>query len=401
MKTTRWKMGGALAVALAASACGDDLISAEREQFLAVCGENQRPGTACTWLGVPGQDGFTPDGAHRLDTMVSMSMDILFHSSGEVWFHDWNNHLVRRVLLDDTVETMVGWTDPIFPGDGVPGDPGAEKRPGGAPGVEVRLNHPTDFAEDADGTVLLMAWHNHKLRRIDPETGTVTIDCGGGGGFAGDGGPAEQALFKQPNKLARAADGTLYITDQQNQRVRRIAPDGVISTVAGNGTAGFAGDGGPATEAMIACEIGSNPAPTCGVAVDGERLYISDTLNHRIRVVDLETGIIDTLAGDGEPGYAGDGGAAAAARFSYPQDLEIGPDGDLYIADTNNSVIRAIDLDSGTVRTVAGTGELGLGEEGLPARQTALRRPWGVEFDPDGNLYIMDSLNHRIVKVLR
>ena len=395
-------LGGGLAVTLALGGCGDDLESERMERFRAVCGENQARGTACTWLGLPGQEGFNGDGLHRLDTQISMSMDMLFHSSGAIWFIDWNNHLVRRVLADDTVETVVGWTNPIFPGDGIPGDPDAEKRPGGAPGLEVRLNHPTDFAEDEGGDVLLMAWHNHKLRRIAPDTGTVTIDCGAGAGYAGDGGPASQAIFKQPNKLARGEDGSLYITDQQNQRVRRIGPDGVITTVVGNGTAGFAGDGGPATDAMIACEVGSNPEPTCGVAVQGDTLFVADTLNHRIRVVDLQTGIIETLAGSGEGDYAGDGGPAVAASLNRPQDMEIGPDGDLYFADTDNGVIRAIDLTSGEIRTVAGTGRHEYdGLEGAPARMTSLWRPWAIEFDPDGNLFIMDSLNHRIVKVLR
>jgi serine/threonine-protein kinase len=398
----RYALLGAL---VALGACGDDL------EDDGPC-RDPEPGTACTWLGqrtadpaapggYRGVEGFTPDGAHRLKARVSTSMDMLFHSSGEVWFHDWNNHLVRRVRRDDTVETVVGWNDPIFPGDGVPGNLAAEHTDEGAPGTEVQLNHPTDFAEDESGDVLLMAWHNHKLRRIDPDTGYVRIECGAGAGYAGDGGPAELAVFKQPNKLARGTDGTLYITDQQNQRVRRIDPAGIITTVAGSGTAGFSGDGGQAIEAQIACEVGSNPEPTCGVAVDGDRLYISDTLNHRIRVVDLETGIIDTLAGTGEPGFAGDGGPATAALLDAPMDLEIGPDGDLYFTDTYASVVRAIHLESGEIRTVVGTGELGLNEEGLPARQTMLRRPWGIEFDPDGNLYVLDSLNHRIVKVTK
>jgi sugar lactone lactonase YvrE len=118
-------------------------------------------------------------------------------------------------------------------------------------------------------------------------------------------------------------------------------------------------------------------------------------------VVDLslEVPTIDTLAGTGEPGNTGDDGPAAEATLNEPRDLEIGPDGDLYIADTDNNVIRAIDLETGEIRRVAGTGELGLGEEGLPALETKLRRPFGIEFDGDGNLYIMDSLNSRVLKV--
>jgi PQQ-like domain len=363
--------------------------------------DDQQPGTACTWLGLPGEEGFNGDGLHRLETKVYWTMDMLWASDGTAWFHDWNNHLVRRVLPDDTVETLVGWTEPIFPGDGVPGSPDAELGQDGAPGTDVRLNHPTDFAEMPDGSVLVMAWHNHKLRHVDPETGGVKIVCGRGAGFTGDGGPAAEALFRQPKSLVVDQAGNMYIGDQQNFRVRRIDADGVITTIAGNGEQGFAGDGGPATEASLNWEAGDNPEPSGGLAVAGGVLYIADSLNHRIRAVDLESGTIETIAGTGDQGAAGDGGPALDAQLYNPRDIEIGPDGDLYIADTDNSTVRAIDLDSGDIRRVAGTGELGLDEEdGLPALETTLARPFGVEFDPDGNLFIMDTINSRILKVL-
>jgi DNA-binding beta-propeller fold protein YncE len=118
-------------------------------------------------------------------------------------------------------------------------------------------------------------------------------------------------------------------------------------------------------------------------------------------VVDLETGVIETLAGTGEAGLSGDGGPAALARLDQPRGLEIGPEGDLYVADTNNHVVRAIDLEAGVIRRVAGTGELGLSDDGVPALDSKLRRPFGIEFDPAGNLYVMDTLNSRIVKVAR
>src|SRR5690606_25034816 len=124
--------------------------------------------------------------------------------------------------------------------------------------------------------------------------------------------------------------------------------------------------------------------------------------SHRIRVIDLEAGTIDAFAGTGEPGYSGDGGDALDAQLYSPRDLEIGPDGDLYVADTDNGSIRAINLDTGKIRTVAGTGEIGLDDsDGRPATETKLRRPFAMSFDADGNLYVMDSLNHRILKVTK
>jgi len=358
------------------------------------------PGQACTWLGLAGTFGFNGDGHERLDTEVYWTMDMLFASDGTPWFIDWNNHIVRRILADGKIETVLGWIDPIFPGDG--GGAGAEKTEEGAVGTEVQLNHPTDLAEAPDGAIMVMAWHNHKLRRIDPATGHVRIVAGGGAGFAGDEGPMTKALFKQPRALEIAPSGDMYILDQQNFRIRHVDPDGNISTIAGNGTQGYDGDGGPALEAMLNFEAGSNPEPSGGLALADGKLYFSDTLSNRIRVVDLETGIIDTLAGTGEAGYDGDGGPAADALLSFPRDLEIGPEGDLYVADTDNSRVRAIDLESGEIRTVVGTGELGLdAEEGLPAIQTKLARPFGLTFDPDGNLYVSDTINSRILRVAR
>jgi len=157
-----------------------------------------------------------------------------------------------------------------------------------------------------------------------------------------------------------------------------------------------------ATMAMLGFEAGSNPEPSGGLVISGRNLYIADTLNHRIRVVDLDTGMIDTFAGTGTEGFSGDGGPAAQAEINHPRDLEIGPEGDLYIADTDNSRIRAINLTDGNIRTVAGTGQLGLDpDEGRLATDTALARPFAIEFDPDGNLYISDTINSRIVRVAR
>jgi DNA-binding beta-propeller fold protein YncE len=290
---------------------------------------------------------------------------------------------------------MVGWTDPPFPGDGPLGGIPAD----GAPGADWQLNHPTNLLLSPEGSVVLVAWHNHKILTIDPDTGYVTVVCGGGAGFAGDGGPAEEALFKQLNDATYDEEGNLYILDQQNQRIRRIDTSGMIDTIAGDGTIGEGGDGGPALEAQFSWAVGSNPNPSGGLVYHDGRLYVSDTEVDRVRVIDLETGIIDAFAGTGEEGYGGDGGPAVDARLNGPRDLEIGPDGDLYFVETDNGVVRAVDLDTGVIRTVVGTGELGLGEERLPATETMLRRPFGIAFDAEGDLYVMDSLNNRVVKV--
>jgi len=377
------------------------------------CGDNidgkpapceDQSGHACTWAGKSGVFGFNGDGLHRLETELYWTMDIRFASNGTVWLIDWNNHLVRRID-DDIVTTVVGWVDPIFPGDGLSGP--SERMPAGVVGTDVKLNHPTDLTEAEDGKILVMAWHNHKLREIDPANNHVRIVAGGGAGFAGDGmlvtDVAPLSIFKQPKGLERAPNGDLYILDQQNFRIRKIEKaTGMMSTVAGNGMQGSDGDGGPALSAKLNFEAGSNPEPSGGLALKGSTLFIADTLSNRIRAVNLDTGTIDTIAGTGDEGFSGDGGPAISARLAHPRDLEIGPDGDLYIADTDNNRIRAISLSTATsnIRTVAGSGVLGLDEtDGLLATETKLARPFGIEFSPDGDLYISDTINSRILKV--
>lgn len=360
------------------------------------CRELQ-PGHACTWIGSKTEEGYNGDGKHRLETLVNQPQDLLFMPDGTAWFTDFNNFLIRRVLADDTIETMVGSTDPVFPGDG----PFGGITPGGAEGSDWLLNHPTNMLLQPDGKVLVVAWHNHKLLTVDPETGFVQVVCGGGAGFAGDGKEAGPAtLFRQVNDASIDEAGNIYVLDQQNGRIRMIDAGGVITTIAGDGTVGYSGDGGPALMAQFSWARGSNPNPSGGLLYHEGKLYISDTEADVIRVMDLATGMLDAFAGTGEEGGAGDDGPALAAQLNGPRDLEIGPDGDLYFADTDNAKVRAIDLEAGVIRTVVGTGELGLDDaEGLEATRTRLRRPFGIAFDPDGNLYVMDTLNSRIVKV--
>ena len=356
-------------------------------------------GHACTWVGTKDEEGFNGDGHHRSETLINQPQDLLFLPDGTAWFTDFNNFLIRRIHPDGTIETMVGSLDPLFPGDG----PFDGVPAGGADGLSWLLNHPTNLLLLPDGDILVVAWHNHKLLKVDSKTGFVKVLCGTGAGFAGDGAMAgAMTLFKQVNDATIDEAGNIYVVDQQNERVRKIAADGVITTIAGDGTVGRGGDDGPALAAQFSWARGSNPNPSGGILYHAGKLYISDTEADMIRVMDLDTGTIHAFAGTGEGGDRGDGGPALAAQLNAPRDLEIGPDGDLYFADTDNGKVRAIDLSTGVIRTVVGTGELGVDEaEGLPAAETRLRRPFGIAFDPDGNLYVMDTLNARIVKVAR
>lgn len=357
-----------------------------------VDGCRDEPGVICTWAGT-GDAGFNSSAA-LTESRLYWPADVSFTSSG-AYVLDWNNHRVRRVTEDGRFETVIG-TD--FIGDG-PSDL-SDLEPPGAPGTEIDLNHPTEVHELPDGTVLLMAWHNHKLRRYDPTTGLAYVMCGSGPGYAGDGGSCEEALFSQPTSAAIAADGSIYVLDQRNQRIRRIDPAGMVESVVGTGEAGFNGDEHPPTEAQLNFPAGSNPPPSGGLALDDDgRLYISDSLNHRIRRVDFSANTIETVAGTGEAGLSGDGGAAVEAMLSSPRDLELGPDGRLFFSDEGNHRVRAVNLEDGTIETVAGNGDAAFTGDGAAATEASLDQPSGLAFDPAGNLYIADSNNHRIRRV--
>ncbi len=351
-------------------------------------------GAICTWAG-DGQAGWDGDGHTPASSSFYWPIDLSITAAGEIYILDWNNHRVRHLRSDGVLETAIG-SD--FVGDG-PYD-AADQLPPGAPGEEVYLNHPTHLLPLADGTLLLSAWHNHKLRLYDPRNGLVQVVCGAGAGYAGDGGPAREARLNQPQQCALGEDGSLYVLDQRNQRVRRISPAGTITTVVGSGVAGFGGDGGPLLQAQLDLPTGSNPPPGGALALDASGvLYISDTLNHRIRRADLAADRIETVAGTGTAGYGGDGGPATAAALNNPRDLALGPDGRLYVADELNHRVRAIDLSTGFIETVAGNGVEGFGGDGGPAPAAMLNRPAGLEFDGQGRLYIADTYNHRIRRV--
>ena len=369
----------------------------------AACGPGETaceraPGIACVWAGT-GDLAFDGDGRDRREASFYWPLDVEFAPDGTGYVIDWNNHVVRHVLADGIVETVVGGV-PAFPGDGPPD--GADLMAPGAPGTTVLLNHPTDIQFEPDGTMLLMAWHNHKLRVWDPATKLAFVQGGRGGGFDGDGDPIGMVRFNQPKALVRAPDGTLFVLDQRNQRIRKIAPDGVVTTVAGTGEAGFAGDSGPPAMAQLRFKAGGNPEPSSALAMDADgRLYVSDGKNHRLRRIDFVADTIETIAGTGTAGFSGDGGPAVDAAIDDVRDLEFGPDGLLYVADTGNHRIRVIDLTTGLITTIAGGAAVDAMRDGVSPAELTFNRPAGIGFGPDGALYIADTLHSRIVEVPR
>jgi sugar lactone lactonase YvrE len=358
------------------------------------------PGVICTWAGT-GERGFNGDGRAPRDSSFYWPLDLEFAPDGTPYLLDWNNHRVRRIGADGKLKTVIG---SYLPGDGPP-DQG-DMRPEGAPGTSCELNHPTDIQFLPDGKLVLAAWHNHKIRTYDPATGLVRVICGAGPGNSPDHVVAARAVVKQPKAVAVDGAGRIYLTDSGNQRIRVIDTDGVLNQVAGTGSPGFGGDGGAPLSAafnMQSDPIGmDNPEPGGGIALDAEgRLYLGDTFNHRVRRIDFAAGTVTTVAGSGTKGFSGDGGPATEARLDLPRDVEIGPDGRLYIADTDNHRIRAVDLATGVITTVAGNGSAGFSGDGGPAASAQLARPFGIAFDAQGNLYVADTFNDRIRVVYR
>lgn len=260
-------------------------------------------------------------------------------------------------------------------------------------GVRTQLNRPFGIAVNATtGRLLIADTYNHLVREYNPDrdynqqfAGTLT------NGFSGDGSWAYAADLSFPTDVAVDGSGRVYIADSGNSRVRRVT-SGIITTVAGNGVFGYAGDGGPATSAQI-----NQPY---GIGVDSAgNLYIADTVNHRVRRVDAATGVIATIAGTGTDGYNGDGIAATNAHLASPRDVEVAPDGTLYVADTGNNRIRRIDLQTGQITTVLGTGTYGYTGDGGPAVNAQIGAVEKIVVDSAGTLILADLYHHRLRRV--
>ena len=261
------------------------------------------------------------------------------------------------------------------------------------PATEAALSMPMGIALDRRGNLFIADTFNARVRHINALTGIITTVAGNGKSrFSGDGGPATDASLGAPGSLALDAHGNLFIADNWNYRIRRVdAATGIITTVAGNGQRGFRGDGGPATSAAIGL--------FSGVALDARGdLFLADAMNNRVRRVDAATGIITTVAGKGASGYSGDDGPATRATLNEPDSVAIDAQSNLFIADTHHYRLRRVDGTTGIITTVAGNGQLGFRGEGEAATSASLS-PAGVVVDHHGDLLIADADDGRILRV--
>ncbi len=267
----------------------------------------------------------------------------------------------------------------------------------GGPAILSSLGGPDDIALDSQGNLYIADPGYLLVRKVDMTTGIITTVAGDGTfnpGYTGDGGPATLATFNYPSGLAFDAQDNMYIADYYNNVIRKVDHlTGIITTVVGTGVAGFSGDGGPAT-------LGTLNSPLRLKFDSGGNLLIADSINGAIRKVNMTTGVITTIAGTGVMGYSGDGGPATLAKMAEPQGMDFDSNGNLYVTDSDNHVVRKINMTTGIITTFAGTGSIGFTGDGGPATlATFSQEPDGIMVGCGNNVYVTDDFNNVIRKV--
>lgn len=326
-----------------------------------------------------GLAGYSGDGGDalsaRLDTPTSIAVDL----SGNIFINDQRNNCVRKVSPSGIITTVAGTGTAGFSGDG-------------GPATNARLDANWGMTIDNSGNIYICDQSNHRIRKVNA-SGTITTIAGTGTpGYSGDGGPAISANINSPMGISVDKAGNIYFSDSYNFCVRKISTSGIISTFAGiPGLVGFSGDGGPATSARIKF--------VWGIACDtAGNVYLCDGPNDRVRRVDAG-GIITTFAGTGITGFAGDNAPATDAKLNKPLGVSVAHDGSVYIADCNNNAIRRV-VPTGIITTVAGTGDGGYNGDGIPATSAKLHHPIGVVANENDDVFITDMLNVRGRKVI-
>jgi trimeric autotransporter adhesin len=329
-----------------------------------------------------GAGGYAGDNGAATDAMLYGPRGIAVDGNGDLYIADYYNNCVRKVATATGIITTVA-------GNGTAGFSGDN-----GPASEATLSGPTGVAVDVSGNLYIADQGNNRVRKVSAETGAIATVAGNGtAGYSGDNGAATEASLSLPAAVTIDSAGNLYIADQGNHRIRKVSEkEGIITTVAGNGTAGYSGDNGAAVLAGL-------NAPS-GVAIDAAgNIIIADRSNDRIREVFAGTGVIVSISGMGTSGYSGDKGAALTAAMNRPSAVAIGRDGNIYIADQENYVVRKVIGGSGVIVTVAGGSGTDFSGDNGPATAAGINHPQGMAWDSAGNFYIADSGNNRIRRI--
>ncbi len=334
-------------------------------------------GKISTYVGT-GEGGHAGDGGQAGDAVCNEPFMCDFDSAGNLFYTEAKSHIVRRVdKASGIVTTVAGNCESGYSGDG-----------GSA--MQATMQEPYSLQVDQNnGDIYIVDRLNAVVRKVDAASGIITTVAGTGEvGYSGDGGPGNQAMFREPNDCFLDGKGGLLIADIQDQRIRRLdLATGIVTTVAGNGEKERTGDGKPALEASF---LGAR-----AVCLDSKgNMYVAEREGNGVRKVDTN-GLMSTIAGNGERGYEGDGGPALTATWGSPKALRCDAQDNIIVVDTENHAIRRIDAVTGVVTTIAG-GRLGGEGDGGAATDAAMDRPHGCGIDTDGNIYIADSNNHRV-----
>src|SRR5271157_293376 len=337
----------------------------------------------------PGGAGTYNDGGLATDALLHLPAGVAVDKSGNVYIADTGDDLIREVTTDGLINSIAGDSYPGYLGDG-------------SPAATSELHSPEDVAVDSSGNIYIADSANAVIREITASTGIINFIAGSvttasgattgtpAVGYSGDGAAANLAGLVTPFALAVDSSGQVYFAENGDSRIRMINTKGIINTIAGNGTAGYSGDGSTGTAAEL-------NFPT-GVAVDSSgNVYIADLVNLRIRKL-TSGGTISTVAGNGKYSYSGDSGQATSAQLNTPQAVASDSSGNLYIADTVNNAVRKVTA-AGVISTIAGNGTAGSGGDGGAAASAQLHSPQGIAVDASGNIYVADTQNARVRKI--
>ena len=328
-----------------------------------------------------GNKGYSGDGGPAHQAQLNNPFGVVRGPDGALYICDTENHVIRRVDAKGIISTVAGNGGRGYSGDG-------------GPALRAQLNEPYEIRFDKTGNMLFVERMNHIVRHVDARTQIISTLAGTGqAGFGGDGGPAQQAQMNQPHSIQFGPDGTLYICDIGNHRVRKVdMQTGILSTFAGTGQKLPTPDNARFGEAPL-----NGPR-----AIDFDQngnLWLALREGNRVYRFDMAKGTLHHVAGTGKTGFSGHRGPATQAELSGPKGISIAPNGSVYLADTESHSIRMIEVKTGNIELVAGTGSVGDGPEGNPLH-CKMARPHSVFADADGDLYIGDSDAHR-VRVIR